>query len=248
MITTIFISALSVSADELNVETHNIVISASSDSISVEERLTIKDNDSNEIYNNILIWVQSEAEEVDVLVNNNPVTFNHTGNEYTCNVSALNITTDASLQATVTYTLSKDTEEFTKTLTYDTASISVRFNDENIFTGEDMKTGNSFTVKLYTPAETPLSWYTIAAITLLIILLIVLTLYSFRKQKTSKIREIAGESEELLNTKKKLLMSLLKDVEKQHRSKDISDDTYHKIKEHYKQEAVITMKKLEDMK
>ena len=43
-------------------------------------------------------------------------------------------------------------------------------------------------------------------------------------------------------------MSLLKDVEKQHRAKQISDDTYHKLKEQYKQQAVETMKKLEDTK
>ena len=42
-------------------------------------------------------------------------------------------------------------------------------------------------------------------------------------------------------------MSLLKDLEKQYRAKEISDDTYHKIKEQYKQEAVETMKKLDDI-
>ena len=43
-------------------------------------------------------------------------------------------------------------------------------------------------------------------------------------------------------------MSLLKDIEKQHRANQISDDTYHKLKDRYKQEAVEAMKKLEDMK
>ena len=42
-------------------------------------------------------------------------------------------------------------------------------------------------------------------------------------------------------------MSLLKDIEKQHRAKQISDDTYHKLKERYKQETVETMKQLEDI-
>ena len=41
-------------------------------------------------------------------------------------------------------------------------------------------------------------------------------------------------------------MSLLKDIEKQHRAKKISDDTYNKIKEHYKNEAVDAMRRLED--
>ena len=41
-------------------------------------------------------------------------------------------------------------------------------------------------------------------------------------------------------------MSILKDIEKQHRSKQISDDTHHKLKEYYKQQAVEIMRKLED--
>jgi len=45
-----------------------------------------------------------------------------------------------------------------------------------------------------------------------------------------------------------LLLSILKDIEKKHRSKDISDETYHKLKDEYKQQAVEVMKKIEDKK
>jgi hypothetical protein len=68
-----------------------------------------------------------------------------------------------------------------------------------------------------------------------------------RKQRTKAKKSIV-ESEETLTTKKALLLSLLKDVEKRHRSKDISDETYNKLKEEYKQQAVDVMKKLEDIK
>ena len=244
----VVISAFSASAEEFNAETHNIEISTGTDSISVEERLTIKGNDSSEIYSNLEFWLQDGAQGLTVLVNNNPVSSTFDGYVYNCNVSTLNITTDTTIQVTVSYNLGKDTEEFTKTLTYDTASISIKFGNENIFSGENIQSGNSFTVKLYTPTEAPLSWYIVAVVSLLIVLVLVLTFYSFRKQKTSKIKEIGSESEELLETKKILLMSLLKEVEKKHRSNDISDDTYHKIKDYYKQEAVMTMKKLEDIK
>jgi len=66
------------------------------------------------------------------------------------------------------------------------------------------------------------------------------------KQKSTKKKDMSSGSEEFLSTKKTLLMELLKDLEKQYRAKKISDDTYHKIKEQYKQEAVDTMKKLEN--
>jgi hypothetical protein len=56
------------------------------------------------------------------------------------------------------------------------------------------------------------------------------------------------ESEDTLTTKKTLLLSLLKDLEKQYRGKAISDETYNKIKDEYKQQAVDTMKKLDDLK
>ncbi len=93
-----------------------------------------------------------------------------------------------------------------------------------------------------------MNWFYTVLILLLLVLIVVLVAYAFRKQKSTKIKQTASETEELLSTKKTLLMSLLKDIEKQHRSKKISDDTYHKLKEQYKQEAVNTMKKLEDTK
>ena len=43
-------------------------------------------------------------------------------------------------------------------------------------------------------------------------------------------------------------MEVLKDIEKQHRAKKISDDTYNKLKDQYKQDAVEAMKQLEDIK
>jgi len=247
MVTIVVISAVSVSGEDLNTETHDIVISAGGDSISVEEILTIK-GDSNETYGIVRFWVQDGAEDVDILVNSQKPLCNSSGNYYICNMSHLNITMDTSIQVAISYTLGKDVEEFTKTLTRDTNSTSVKFNDNEIFSGDDMASGTSFTLLLYKPAETPLAWYVVVVIVLLVVLLVVFTLYSLRKQKSSKIKEIAIESEELLNTKKTLLMSLLKDVEKQHRAKQISDDTYHKLKEQYKQQAVETMKKLEDTK
>ena len=68
-----------------------------------------------------------------------------------------------------------------------------------------------------------------------------------RKQRT-KVKKSIIESEETLTTKKALLLSVLKDIEKKHRAKEISDETYNKLKEEYKHQAVNVMKKLEDLK
>lgn len=233
--------------EDIDTKTHEIVIKTEDDAISVEESLTIQ-GESNETYETIKFWVQSEAEDINILVNNNPLSYTSIDNEYTCNISSFNITTDTLIQATISYTISKDIEEFKKEIVRNTTSISVEFDENEIFSGENLLSGASFTLRLYKPTETPLSWYIIVFIVLLVILLIVSTLYLFKKQRSLKIKDIAGESEDLLNTKKMLLMSLLKDIEKQHRSKKISDDTYHKLRGQYKQQAVETMKKLEDMK
>ena len=234
-------------AEEPGAEIHTIKISAGDDGLSITESLTLQST-SNETYEVITFWIQSGAEEISILVNNNPVTCTPSGNDYICNISDLEIVMNTSMQVTISYTLGKDIEEFKKTLTYDAASLTVTFGDNLLYSAENLVAGGLFTLCLYEPTEAPLSWYIIVFIILLVILLVVSTLYSFRKQRSTTIKDIASESEELLKTKKALLMSLLKDIEKQHRAKQISDDTYHKLKEYYKQQAVEAMKKLEDIK
>jgi len=229
----------------INTETHQIVISKENDTISIKESFTIRGT-SNETYDTIGFWISDNAMDINVLVSNNEVQFIPTGNnEYICNISSFNITENSSMQLIITYGMDKQIKEFEKKLTYNTSSISVVFDENKIYGGNDLEYGAFFTLLLYEPTETPVSWYIIVFIMLLLILLAVSTLYSFRKQKTSK-RDIINESEELLSAKKTIFMSILKDIEKQHRSKQISDDTHHKLKEHYKQQAVEIMRKLED--
>ena len=234
-------------AQSVNAETHIITISTEGDSLSVSETLTILGT-SGDTYDNITFWICSGAENVNILINSDePDEINISENEYTCDISTFAIPTNTTMDVTILYTLGENIEEFTKTVIHTTNSLSVTFDGNEIYTAENLAEGSSFTLELYKPTEAPLSWYIIIFIALLIILLIVTTLYAFRKQRSTIVKSVAGESEELLNTKKTLLMSLLKDVEKQHRSNQISDDTYNKLKEEYKQQAVDAMKKLEDL-
>ena len=68
------------------------------------------------------------------------------------------------------------------------------------------------------------------------------------RRRARETKKTVAESEETLATKKTLLLSLLKDLEKQYRAQSISDETYNKIKDEYKQQAVDAMKKLDDLK
>lgn len=235
-------------ASEENVDTieHEITITTQTEFLFVNEVLTIQ-GETNASYDTLTVWVQSDANNVDILVNSNtPSSITENGSEYICNISSLGILEEDSTQVKITYELDKNVE-FTKKVVRSTNSISVIFDQEEIFTATNYESGSSFTLQLYKPTEQTLNWFYTVLILLLLLLVVVLVAYAFRKQKTTKIKKTAGESEELLNTKKALLMELLKDIEKQHRAKQISDDTYHKLKEKYKQEAVETMKQLEDI-
>jgi hypothetical protein len=247
-IATLLIPTTIAQGENLKADTHNIVISTGDNSLAVAETLTIHGN-SNQTYSIIKFWVQNDAQNINIIISNNPVSHTPLGNNtYACDISSFNIQMDSNIQIKISYTLSKDVKNFKKTIIRNTSSLSVEFDKNNLYNGENFLAGASFSLLLYKPTETPISWYIIISISLLIILVVVSTAYLFRKQKLSKVKEIAGESEELLNTKKLLLMSILKDIEKQHRAKQISDDTYNKLKDIYKQQAVETMKKLEDMK
>ena len=233
-------------AQSVDTETHIITISTEGDSLSVSESLTLQGS-SGDTYDNMTFWIYSGAENVNILINSaEPNEITISGNEYICNISNFGIPMNTTMDVTILYTLGKDVKEFTKTAIRAANSLSVTFDGNEIYTAENLAEGSSFTLELYKPTEAPLSWYIIIFIALLIIMLIVTILYAFKKQKSTTIKSAAGESEELLTTKKALLMSLLKDIEKQHRSNHIADDTYHKLKEEYKQQAVNVMKKLED--
>ena len=235
-------------ASEENVDTieHEITITTQNEFLFVNEVLTIQGS-TNESYETLTVWVQNDANNVDILVNSNtPSSITENGSEYICNISSLGITEEDSTQVKISYELDKNVE-FTKKVVRSTNSTSVIFDQEEIYTATNLAPGSSFNLQLYKPTEQTLNWFYTVLILLLLVLVVVLVAYAFRKQKSTKIKQTASETEELLSTKKTLLMSLLKDIEKQHRAKQISDDTYHKLKERYKQETVETMKQLEDI-
>ena len=235
------------SEENVNAITHKISITAKENYLSVIEELTVQ-GDSNESLDEITVWIQDGANNIEILINSNPPdSISHESTEYICNISSLGVVKEDSNQIYISYELEKNAI-FSKNIIRPTNSISVKFEDDDILTETNLAVGTTINLELYEPTEPPLNWFIGILVILLLILVVVLVLYLFKKRKIVKIKESTSDSEELLNTKKTLLMSLLKDIEKQHRANQISDDTYHKLKDRYKQEAVEAMKKLEDMK
>jgi hypothetical protein len=234
-------------AEEIASTNHEITISTGEKAISVKEIITLTGS-SDENIELSSFWIQTGADDIGLFVKGTSVLYNKTSeNIYQANLSTLDIEMDSQPKLELRYNIDKNSESFKKNLIRNTSSIKVVFDDITLYTASNLMIDTGFTLSLYKPTETPLSMYLIIGVILIVILLVVVTIYALKKPKSTKIKKSIGESEELLSTKKSLLMTILKDIEKQHRAKQISDDTYHKLKQHYKQEAVDAMKKLEDI-
>lgn len=236
-----------VCAEDVTSIEHRITITTGEKEIAVKEiiSLTGSTDENIELFD---FWVQTGANDIGLFVKGTSVLYNKTSeNKYQANISSLDIEMDSSPKIEINYKIDKNIESFRKEVLRNSSSINVEFDDITLYTANDLMIGTSFTLSLYKPTETPLSMYLIIGIVLILILLVVVTIYALKKPKAVNIKKSVAESEELLSTKKTLLMTLLKDIEKQHRAKQISDDTYHKLKAQYKHEAVDAMKKLEDL-
>jgi len=236
---------------EISIDSIDIDITTSEKFLSIVETYSINAESSKMIS----FWIQEEPVNLSIFIDGIATNYNTTlpnpSNKYFCNISGLNITTDIDIQ--VRYLLDKDTSEFEKILQYNTNSVSISFDDAEIYKGSNFYFGNSFNVALQklsdekTVTVESIPMWVYGVIVILLIFLLVSFMSRSKKQKTTKLKESVGGSVELLSTKKALLMEVLKDIEKKHRAKEISDNTYHKLKDKYKQEAVEAMKQLEDM-
>ena len=232
---------------EITSENHLINITSNDDYISVEESIILNINNLLEIN----FWIMDESSNIEIKINDNIIEDIETSeNVYSCNITGLDLDINESLSIIITYRLDKSVEDtgFEKKINRDTDVINIKFDEKNIYSASDLKENTKFSVKLIKYEEETFSILTIVAIFLLVLLLIIFTAYFFKKQKITREKHATSVSEEYLQTKKTLLMQLLKEIEKSHRAKKISDDTYHKLKNHYKNEAVETMKQMEEIK
>ncbi len=239
-------------AENITSETHSIEISSQNDNLKVEETIEII-GEANENYTIISFWITEKSSDISININENLIEEENikiSENTYSCNISDLNLQISNKLEIKITYNIEKSETEtiFEKKILRDAETLDLNYNGNNRYSAENMKNNTKFSITLFEVEPQQLSIYTIISVLLLIILLTVFVYYFFKKQKQTKKRETIGSSEEYISTKKTLLMSLLKELEKKHRNKKISDDTYSKLKERYKNEAVDAMKKLEDMK
>jgi len=232
-----------------------VTISLSNSGLLVDETIKMT-NTGNESVTSLRFWIQQDVQDA-VKINEKQSGIDLvpliTGNIRTCNLSSANLSMNpaSSLTLQVTYALPTNVQNFVKTVQYNTTVLTLSYENREIFRGEnliyDADMNNEIQVRLYNPTEAPLNITMIIIVFLVVIIVLALLLLLLKKQRSKKKKAVA-ESEETLTTKKTLLLSLLKDLEKQYRAKSISDETYTKIKDEYKQDAVEVMKMLDDLK
>jgi len=240
--------AVHAASSTLIVERQTVTIANIENGLSVTEEIKLKNTGSDPYNASLQFWIQQNARTIQITAVNEFIRY-PVGNVQVVNLSQYNISLayNTSFDVTVSYILPADAETFEQTLTYDTTSLTITFNGRELYRGESVSSGASLRLLLYSPTGAPLNTTYILVVLVLVVILIASTLLLLKKQRYKAKRSI-HESEELLTTKKALLLSLLKDLEKQHRSKTLSDDSYNKLKEEYKQQAVEVMKKLDDLK
>jgi len=245
----LLISQPTINAQDLDAVNHEITITTQDNkNLKIIESIIMQLNTNESLYT-LDFWIQNEANNVDVFVNDIRYTYVKDETKYSINISTLGVKIGDQINAEISYILDKNTQNFEKKLFRNTDSIIVTYDNKILYSGLDNNKGAQLIIPIYKTVEPVMEslyiYYILIAI--LLIVIIVIFIYNLRLRKKPKTKEIISTTEEVLTTKKSLLMSLLKDLEKQYRAKEISDDTYHKIKEQYKQEAVETMRRLDDI-
>ena len=237
--------------------THNIIITSADEGYLIEETI-ILESTSDDYYSSIDVYTpEASTINLNILIDNKePNSIVTAEDTHNCDVTGLNIPMNESIIVKVEYNLPEGTTQFDKTVMRDTSIITVIFNGDAKYSENDLSSFTSFSIDLSEKTTTTDGIKTdnsiyLYSIGILVVIIIILLAMLIRKPKTTKTSgkiDTAGGSKEFLTTKKALLMELLKDIEKKHRAKQISDDTYNKLKDQYKSEAVNAMKKLEDIK
>lgn len=253
---TLFLQYPNVSANdaEVVVDQEIITISLANTGLQVDETIKMT-NKGTENVSSLRFWIQQDVQDavkITELHSGKELVPLITGNIRTCNLSTANLSMipNESITFEVTYYLPTNTQYFIKTLNYNTTKISVIYEGRDLYLGTQMcsaEGNNVIQIRLYNPTESLLNITTIVIIFIFVIIILAILLLLLKRQR-SKTKKTITESEETLITKKTLLLTLLKDLEKQYRAQSISDETYNKIKDEYKKQAVDAMKKLDELK
>ena len=133
--------------DEITITTNN------NEDMEVVELLTLKTN-TNQSIDLINFWIQTEAKNVNILVNNSTYTYTKNEAVYTVDISDLNLTLNTQITVEINYLLEKNTQNFHKKLLQKTDSLEITFDGKIIYTGSQLAIDSSLSVPLSKTVET----------------------------------------------------------------------------------------------
>lgn len=233
-----------------------VTVSLANQGLQVKEEIKVTNQDQGNA-TLLRFWFQQDAQDVKIIADQSgkeliPLI---TGNIRTCNLTEVNLTIQpgAVFDIQVTYLLPTATQYFEISLLYKTTLLTVTYQEsshqQELFHGEQLlaDSQNTLRVLLHKPTEASLD-ISIIVIVFLIVVIVLASLLLLLKKQRAKTKKSQVESKETLTIKKTLLLSLLTDLEKQYRAQAISNETYTKVKDEYKAQAVNVMKQLDDQK
>jgi hypothetical protein len=246
---------LDIRADQsIEIENYFINITTNKDVFIVNEEISFKA--INETFSNktLLLWIQDGTQNLKTYIFNKTTSVNlneyASENVYYINLSVYNVS-QSNIKVFVNYILPYTNNFISKKMLYLTNNQSIILNNKLLYASKNV-VANSL-IKIVLPIEKEefslLSYLIYIVIVALIgCTLLLLVNYLKGKRYGRGKRGEAIETPEILEMKKKLLLGSLKELEKEYRSKNISDHTYNRLREEYKSQAVDVMKKLEETK
>ncbi|MDG6219254.1 MAG: hypothetical protein QCI00_07420, partial [Candidatus Thermoplasmatota archaeon] len=223
---------------------HDVTITSIDDIFSVEEQLLIRQENATILFN-----VPSSASDVSVIINESDIPITPVDETtYRFNYSEGVQQNKTVMSLTYSYSKKDTVMIFEKEFNHDTTEFTITFDRQRVVSLEDINAGSIISIQIPEDqaTRTSINVFTTILIVLLVVLVIVSTVYGFKKRKYDSQRNRNLESKEVLSIEKSLLMNVLKEIERKHRDQKISDETYQKLKSYYKQQTVEIMSNLED--
>ncbi|MCD6411138.1 MAG: hypothetical protein J7L20_01730 [Thermoplasmata archaeon] len=223
-------------ASALVISKHCVVLEQKENFIKVEEIINASKETGETSF---LLSVPENASGIEIQINNMSANFSRIENMCKIDATPFNF----SMNIFVMYNLPKDTRYVKKVMPYDTPEMTFIYNGKKLFQASDLPIGSVVNVTLPRIKVPDYTMHFVALSAVIVVLLIIIVIQAIRRKASREIEKIK-ETPEILRTKKSLLMLVLKEIEKLHRSKEITDESYRYLKNMYKKEAVEVMRKL----
>lgn len=245
------IATAQASADDISIDKQAIQMQTKDTGYAVTEEILFN-NSGSDSYDGVLhVWIPSKAINLKAYpkeIEEKAVTVAQPDAIASYNLSANNVSIKAGSSASfiVEYTLPKNVSAVSVKALYAIQQLTMQVNNEVIFSSVNISENSVLSITL--PAEKeegPTLIYLIYVVIIAAVGGALILTSRYLKSAREKKREEA-DTKEFLETKKKLLLNFLKELEKEHRSEKISDHTYNKLKKEFKQKAVNVARKIDE--